>query len=86
MSTYRYKPSKPLAVFGAVFGAAIGGVRARPHAGRRRSPGRRGLAFLVLWCVAGLAIIGFNLWAAFARNGSLATFSRVPDDEDGPAR
>jgi hypothetical protein len=40
------------------------------------------VAFLVLWCGAGVAIIGLNLWAAFAERGSLATFSRVPDDDE----
>ena len=72
---------------GAVFGAAIlvFGLVRMLDGGAARDGG--GLAFLVLWCLAGLAIIGMNLWAAFARNGSLATFSRVPDDdEDDPAR
>jgi hypothetical protein len=45
-----------------------------------------GAACLVLWCAAGMAIIGTNLWAAFSEIGSLATFSRVPDDEDSPSR
>jgi hypothetical protein len=41
-----------------------------------------GAAFLALWCLAGVAIIGFNLWAAFSEKGSLATFTRVPDDDE----
>jgi hypothetical protein len=41
-----------------------------------------GGAFPVLWCLAGVVIIGVNLWAAFARNGSLATFER----DDRPSR
>jgi hypothetical protein len=80
VSSYRYKPSKPVAVFGAVFGAAIlvfglvSMVNSDPDGG--------GVAFLVLWCAAGVAIIGFNLWAAFSAKGSLATFTHAPDDED----
>ena len=72
MSSYRYKPSKPVAVFGAIFGAAIlvFGIVSMGN-----SDGGGG-AFLVLWCVAGVAIIGLNLWAAFARNGARARFER----------
>ncbi len=79
MSSYRYKPSKPVAVFTAVFGAAIlvfglvGMLNGELDGG--------GVAFLVLWCAAGVGIIGFNLWAAFSEKGSLATFTRVPDDD-----
>ncbi len=82
MSSYRYKPSKPAAVLSAVFGAAIlvFGVVRMLDGGAARDGG--GVAFLVLWCVAGLAVVSFNLWAAFAKNGSVATFSRVPHDED----
>ena len=82
MGRYRYKPSKPVAVLSAVFGAAIlvFGIVGMLNSGRALDGG--GVAFLVLWCVAGVAIIGLNLWAAFAERGSLATFSRVPDDED----
>ena len=70
---------------GAVFGAAIlvFGLVRMLDGGAARDGG--GLAFLILWCVAGVAVVGTNLWAAFAKNGSLATFSRVRDDEDRPA-
>lgn len=82
MSSYRYEPSRPAAVFSGVLGAAIlvFGVVRMLDGGAARDGG--GVAFLVLWCLAGVAIVGFHLWAAFARNGSVATFSRMPDDED----
>ena len=82
MSSFRYKPSKPMAVFGAVFGAAILVFGLVTMLGGDLDGG--GVAFLVLWCVAGVAIICFNLWAAFSEKGSLATFQRVPDDESRP--
>jgi hypothetical protein len=81
VSSYRYKPSKPVAVFGAVFGAAIlvFGLVRMLDGGAARDGG--GVAFLILWCVAGVAIIGFNLWAAFSKRGSLGTFVRTPDED-----
>jgi hypothetical protein len=36
--------------------------------------------------VADVAIIGTSLWAACSKNGSLATLSRVQEDEDSPPR
>ena len=41
-----------------------------------------GLAFLVFWCAMVVAITALNTWAAFSANGSLATFTRVPDEDD----
>ena len=86
MSSYRYKPSKPAAVLSAVSGAAIlvYGVVGMLDSGATRDGG--GVAFLVLWCLVGVAIVGFNLWAAFAKDGSVATFTRVPDEEDAAPR
>ena len=83
MSRYRYKPSKPVAILGAVFGAAIVvfGLVSMLNSDKGLDGG--GAAFLALWCVAGVAIIGVNLWAAFSEKGQLATFSRVPDDDEG---
>ncbi|MFB9684261.1 hypothetical protein [Amycolatopsis plumensis] len=68
MSSFRVKPSKPVAVFGAVFGVAIlvfGFVNANKSGG-----------FIWLWLIAGVAIIGFNLWAAFSKNGATEVISR----------
>jgi len=81
MSNYRYKPSKPVALFSAVVGIAIlvFGVVSMLGSGATRDG--EGTAFLVLWCVVGVGVVGFNLWAAFAEKGSLGTFSRVEEDE-----
>jgi hypothetical protein len=64
---YRVKPSKPVAVFGAVFGLAIvifGVLNVHDNSG-----------FIILWAVMGLSIVGFNLWAAFSKNGSTETIT-----------
>jgi hypothetical protein len=79
VSSYRYKPSKPVAVFGTVFGVAI--LVFGPVTMLKGDLGGGGAAFLALWCLAGVAIIGLNLWAAFSDKGSLATFTRAYDDE-----
>ena len=86
MSSSRYRPSRPVAILGAVAGAAVlvlGLVRML-DGGAARDGG--GLAFLVLWVLVGLAVVGSNLRAAFARTGSAATSSRVPADGDDEAR
>jgi hypothetical protein len=77
----RYKPSKPVAVFTAVVGAAML-VFGIVQFGSSDSGG--GKAFLVIWCVVLVGIVALNLWAAFSKNGSLATFTRV--DDDPPSR
>ncbi|MFE9750681.1 hypothetical protein ACFYOT_37730 [Saccharothrix saharensis] len=58
----RIRPSKPMAVFGALVGAAI------LVFGLVTFPLDR--PFIWLWFAVGLGIIGFNLWAAFSRNGA----------------
>ncbi|MDX3190126.1 hypothetical protein PV458_17100 [Streptomyces sp. MN03-5084-2B] len=68
MSSFRVKPSKPVAVFGAIFGVAIlvfGFVNSNKSGG-----------FIWLWLIAGVAIVGFNLWAAFSKNGATEVISR----------
>ncbi len=74
MANYRVRPSKPVAVMGAVFGLAIMmfGIFGVGH---------KAGGFLFLWIAVCLAIIAFNLWAAFARNGSVQTIS---SSDDGP--
>jgi hypothetical protein len=56
MSTFKVKPSKPMAVFGAVFGVAILVFGFVSGVGR-------GTGFIRLWLAAGVAIIAFTLWA-----------------------
>jgi hypothetical protein len=86
VSSYRYTPSRPVAAMGVVVGTAIMvvGLVRMLDGGAARDGG--GLAFLVLWCVAGPAIIGVNLWAAFSRNGSLPSFERAPGEDDDRTR
>ncbi|MGY1812395.1 hypothetical protein [Blastococcus sp. SYSU D00820] len=74
MSSFRYKPSKPVAVLSALIGAAM---IVFALTSLRDGPAW----FLVVWCLFVAGIVGLNLWAAFSRNGSLATFTRVPDDD-----
>lgn len=73
--SYRYKPSKPVGVFQIIFGIAmlVLAITSFAHKGFN--------AFFVVWCVLLVGIIGLNAWAAFSKNGSLATFRRVPDDD-----
>jgi hypothetical protein len=44
----------------------------------------------VFWCLAVVAIIGLNVWAAFSKTGSIATImpfgAEVEDDEDAEGR
>jgi len=67
----RYKPSKPAAVLGIVVGIGMLGFAitafSRPH----HFP----VGLLIFWCVTVVAITSLNTWAAFSKNGSLATFT-----------
>lgn len=70
----RIRPSKPMAVFGAVAGAAIliFGVVSFALGDSDMPAG-----FLALWVVFGLGIIGFNLWSAFGKGGHTYTLEDV---------
>ena len=75
MSTMRYKPSKPGAVLTVVVGIGMIVFAATQFADATGAT----LAFFIFWCVAAVAIIAFNVWAAFAKKGSVAKI--VTDDE-----
>ncbi|WP_205843717.1 hypothetical protein [Nakamurella deserti] len=76
MPTYRVRPSKQMAVFGAVFGAVIVIV------GLVQMAGSDAGGFVWLWAAFGVAIIAFNLWSAFGRHGHTQTITT--DDGDTP--
>lgn len=82
MATYRIRPSKPAAILSAVVGVVILVV------GLVNVTGRTGnVWFSVLWAVAVLLIIGFNLWSAFSPRGGTPLFGQVVTrDEDEPDR
>jgi hypothetical protein len=73
MTRWRYKPSKPAAIFGALVGVGmlVFAITSFHH----------GSAFLVFWCAVVVGIIGFNLWAAFSPRGSLY---EITGDGDAP--
>ena len=79
MATYRVRPSKPVAIFGAVVGIGII-VFGITHVG-----GKAG-GFIYLWVAVGLGIVAFNLWAAFSKNGSVQNITTSGDDNTPPAR
>jgi hypothetical protein len=78
---YRYKPSKPVGALSVVVGIGMlvfGVLSFRDVRGTT-------LAFIVFWCCAVVAITALNAWAAFSKEGSLATFlpvGRPSDDRD----
>ncbi len=67
----RYKPSKPAAVLGIVVGIGMLGFAITAFSRAHKFP----LGFLIFWCVIVVAITSLNTWAAFSKNGSLATFT-----------
>ncbi|QXG76769.1 hypothetical protein KUM42_04240 [Modestobacter sp. L9-4] len=76
MSSYRYKPSKPMGVLSIVVGIGMLVVGLTQFGGAEGG----GRTFLVVWCIAVVGITGVNAWAAFSEKGSLATYRRVPDE------
>jgi hypothetical protein len=66
------KPSKPVAVFGAIAGVAILVLGITSMS--KFTP------FLAVWVALGVGIIAFNLWAAFSPRGGVYTVqgSRAP--------
>ena len=75
MSTWRVRPSKPVAIFGALVGVAmlVFGITSIHHS----------TGFFIIWCVVVVGIIGFNLWAAFSPRGSVYEVSGGSDSPPG---
>jgi hypothetical protein len=59
---YRIRPSKPAAVFGAIVGVAM--IVFAVVQFDLSKP------FMWLWVAVCAGIVGFNLWAAFAKRGA----------------
>jgi ABC-type transport system involved in cytochrome c biogenesis permease subunit len=74
---YRFKPSKPVALFSTLVALLILvlGVTSM----HKVSP------FAVVWMVVLVGIVLFNLWAAFSPRGSMGTMYRV-DRSDRDSR
>ncbi len=72
MAIQRVKPAKPMAVLSAVVGLGMLGFGIYSLANGANP------AFMALWIVALLGIVGFNLWAAFAKDGH--TYSTTASD------
>ncbi len=69
----RYKPSKPAAVLVIVVEIEMLGFAMTAVAHGHKFP----VGFPIFWCVMVVAITSLNTWAAFSKNGSLATFTPV---------
>jgi hypothetical protein len=64
----RIRPAKPMAVMSAVAGVVILTIGIVAFvAGDEDLP----VGFLALWVALGVAIVGFNLWAAFGKGGHI---------------
>lgn len=77
---WNIRPSKPAAIFGACFGVALIVWGAVQLAGTDNH------GFLILWILAGVGIIAFNLWAAFSRRGAVEQVTPVEGRDDEGAR
>jgi hypothetical protein len=60
---YRYRPSRPQAIFGALVGIGM------LYFGITRVKGDT--TFTIFWCLVVAGIVGMNLWSAFSPRGSL---------------
>jgi uncharacterized membrane protein YczE len=74
---YRFKPSKPVALFSTLVAALILALGLTSM--HRFTP------FVVVWVVALVGIVLFNLWAAFSPRGSMGTMYTV-DRSDRDSR
>ncbi|MBE1577818.1 hypothetical protein ACFORH_11535 [Amycolatopsis roodepoortensis] len=73
MASFKVKPSKPVAVFGAVGGIAVLVFVLVSGIGR-------GNGFVWLWAALCVGVVGFNLWAAFSKRGATEVVERSPTD------
>ncbi|KZB88361.1 hypothetical protein [Amycolatopsis regifaucium] len=74
MASYNVKPSKPVALFGAVGGMAMLAFVLLSGIGR-------GNGFVWLWAALCVGVVGFNLWAAFSKRGATEVVERRTADE-----
>jgi ABC-type transport system involved in cytochrome c biogenesis permease subunit len=76
---YRFKPSKPAALFTTVVATLIFALGITSM--------HRFTAFGVVWVVGLVGIVLFNLWAAFSPRGSMGTMYTVErTDRDSGVR
>ena len=76
---YRFKPSKPTALFSTLVAAVILALGI--------SSMHRFTPFAVIWVIVLVGIVLLNLWAAFSPRGSMGSLYTVERaDRDSPAR
>jgi preprotein translocase subunit Sss1 len=76
MAVQRIKPAKPQAVLSAIVGLGMLGFAIYAIAKGDANP-----AFIALWVVALIGIVGFNLWAAFAKDGHTYSITSSSSDD-----
>lgn len=76
MTTYRVRPTKPVAVVGAAFGVAVVAVGIFALATRSDDVP---LPLLIVWLIFGAAITVFSVWASLAENGRTQTLQQSDD-------
>lgn len=75
--SYRIRPSKPVALGSIPVGIAMIVFAVISMTGKHHT----NYAFLAVWIVLVVAIIGYNLWAAFSRHGYVYRMDR--DNQPG---